>query len=206
MKIKRMHDVVAVNPFELVIDMSLDSGNVEQKVLSLQDNGIIQPVTVWKSGNRIIDGFHRTEAARRLGWKTILCTVINCDEEAFWDARIQSAKQHHSISNRRLSEWLFELWKSTEWAKDARDTDGILADYEKFGIDKKVSDKEREMLPFLEWVYQHYQIGKHTVYTAGSGEILVGKSDSPELMWMAAKADVWGVDIWSACIDIIYRS
>lgn len=104
-----------VDPNELVIDMPLDEANVKTKMESLAANGIIQPVTVWLQGMRIIDGFHRTEAAKRLNWTAIPCHVIDCSEDAFWDARIQSAKQHHTVVAARLDAWIMESWRLTEW-------------------------------------------------------------------------------------------
>lgn len=103
-----------VNPSEIVIDLPVDEQNVSEKMASMKERGVIQPVTIWLTGMRIIDGFHRTQAAINLGWDKIPCHVVDCDEDSFWDARIQSAKQHHKIEGKRLSAWLFEAWsKST---------------------------------------------------------------------------------------------
>lgn len=104
-----------VDPNELVIDMPLDEANVKTKMESLAANGMIQDVTVWLQDMRIIDGFHRAEAARRLGWPAIRCKVVDCSEAAFWDARIQSARQHHTIEGERLNVWIRECWRSSDW-------------------------------------------------------------------------------------------
>jgi carboxyl-terminal processing protease len=74
---------------DIVIDMPLDEANVKTKVESMRNNGMIQDVTVWLQDMRIIDGFHRTEAARRLALPAIRCKVVDCSEAAFWDARIK---------------------------------------------------------------------------------------------------------------------
>lgn len=105
-----------VNVNDLVIDMPLDEANVAQKMESLKSGGLVQPVTVWLKDFRIIDGFHRTEAAKRLGWTEIDCVVKDCDEETFWDARIQSARQHHCITKQRFLSWMIEAWKASKWA------------------------------------------------------------------------------------------
>jgi hypothetical protein len=105
-----------VNVNDLVIDMPLDEANVQQKMESLKNGGLVQPVTVWLNDFRIIDGFHRTEAAKRLGWTDVDCVVKDCDDETFWDARIQSARQHHTITGQRLISWISEVWEKTEWA------------------------------------------------------------------------------------------
>jgi len=104
-----------LDPNELVIDLPVDEANVKVKMESLQTNGIIQPVTVWFQDMRIIDGFHRTVAAQRLGWAEIPCYVIDCSESAFWDARIQSARQHHKIEGERLQVWIRECWRASDW-------------------------------------------------------------------------------------------
>lgn len=100
---------------ELVIDLPVSEDNVVLKMESMKDRGLVQPVTVWLEGMRIIDGFHRVVAAQRLGWLNIPCAVIDCSESAFWDARIQSARQHHEISNDRFRAWMLECWQSTSW-------------------------------------------------------------------------------------------
>lgn len=104
-----------IDPNELVIDLPVDEANVRVKMESLQTSGLIQPVAVWLQDRRIIDGFHRTVAAQRLGWKGIPCYVVDCDEGAFWDARIQSARQHHSIEEDRLQTWIRECWSNSDW-------------------------------------------------------------------------------------------
>ena len=83
-------NIMMVNPNEIVIDMPVDEQNVTQKMESMKERGIIQPVTLWLQGMRVIDGFHRSVAAQRLGWTEIPCYVVDCSEDAFWDARIQS--------------------------------------------------------------------------------------------------------------------
>lgn len=108
-------ETMMVDPNELVIDMPLDEANVNMKVESMRNNGMIQDVTVWLQDMRIIDGFHRTEAARRLGWKSMRCKVVDCSETAFWDARIQSARQHHKIEGERLQVWIRECWRNSDW-------------------------------------------------------------------------------------------
>ena len=108
-------DIMMVHPGQIVIDMPVDEQNVMQKMESMRERGIIQPVTLWLQGMRVIDGFHRSVAAQRLGWSEIPCYVVDCNEDAFWDARIQSARQHHRIERERLTAWILESWKTTEW-------------------------------------------------------------------------------------------
>lgn len=109
--------VVRVPVDSLEIDLPLDANNVTEKTVSLQASGLIQPLTLWQgpAGRRVIDGFHRIAAAKLLGWTEIDAIVQEVSEEAFWDARIQSARQHASISNDRLAVWVTSCWQSSEW-------------------------------------------------------------------------------------------
>ena len=58
---------------KLEIDLPISELEVQQKVESMRTNGLIQPITVWLGSEangwtmRVIDGFHRLEAARRMG-------------------------------------------------------------------------------------------------------------------------------------------
>jgi hypothetical protein len=110
-------NIVQIPVKDLTIDLPVSDANVAQKKASLAQNGMVQPVTVWANGQRIIDGFHRVVAAGLLGWETVPCVVRDCDEEAFWDARIQSARQHADITEERLQEWIVECWKSSKWGQ-----------------------------------------------------------------------------------------
>lgn len=118
MKDQIQREYMMVNPQEIVIDMPCSFSNVEAKKSSIQQVGIIQPITVWIEGLRIIDGFHRVKAAQELGLAEVPSMVIDCSEEAFWDARIQSAKQHHEIEDSRLVQWIFECWKASDFVTE----------------------------------------------------------------------------------------
>jgi len=114
---------------DLEIDLPISELNAQQKVTSIKANGLIQPITVWLGGDkpRIIDGFHRLEAYRRIGRTEIPAITQDCTEEAFWDARIQSAKQHHEIERDRLLSWIAECWAASRLcAKMGEEWGGIL--------------------------------------------------------------------------------
>ena len=172
-------EFMMVNPNELVIDMPVDEANVTQKMESLQVNGIIQPITIWLQGMRIIDGFHRTSAAQRLGWVEVPCNVIDCTEDGFWDARIQSAKQHHAISNERLATWIVESWKLTDWY-NSPDMDQVRSDYEKFGRDLNVKEDEFSLAKFS------------TAQTVWGMDFSKKDLSEPE-KWFIGKASKWGI-------------
>jgi len=111
-------ETMTINPNELVIDMPVDDDHVKELMTSLQKNGrMVEPVSVWLQGMRIINGFHRTEAAKRLGWDSMPCLIQDLTEDAFWDARIIAAKPHQRIESDRLTIWMAESWKLTKWCK-----------------------------------------------------------------------------------------
>lgn len=160
---------IAVDTIE--IDMPISEDNVAQKMESFQANGMIQPLTLWKHGKalRVIDGFHRLEAAKRLGWTHVACVIQDCSEEAFWDARIQSAKQHADISEERLLHWIAECWKASNAAKTRGDALHEIAS--KLWDDNKVS------------------FGGFSFMFGGTEPTT---SDVDE--WIKEKADRWGIE------------
>lgn len=98
---------------DIVVDMPISEALVRSKMKMLAEDGLVQPLTIWEQGMRVIDGFHRLEAAKRLGWSTIRCHLVDVSEEKFWSARIDSAKQHAEIEKPRLLAWIRECWKSS---------------------------------------------------------------------------------------------
>jgi hypothetical protein len=110
-----------INPQDIVIDMPCSRPRVDELKASIQQVGMIQPITLWLSGQRVIDGFHRSIAAQELGLSEVPAVIVDCDEEAFWDARIQSAKQHAEIADERLAEWLFQSWRVSDFGQSKDD-------------------------------------------------------------------------------------
>ena len=167
-----------VNVNDLVIDMPLDEANVAQKMESLKAGGLVQPVTVWLQDFRIIDGFHRTEAAKRLGWTEIDCVVKDCDEETFWDARIQSARQHHSVEEKRLLAWVFECWKQTEWYIEADGNENLI----------------RQIAQVL-WNVAKEEGKWDEFYLSGIKH--------PVIEWVVSKSKAWKYPEWELCKTLL---
>lgn len=57
---------------------SMDTDHVEELADSIRELGLLNPVTIDKE-NTLIAGLHRLEAARRLGWTEVECTVSSLD-------------------------------------------------------------------------------------------------------------------------------
>ena len=165
-----------VNVNDLVIDMPLDEANVAQKMESLKSGGLVQPVTVWLKDFRIIDGFHRTEAAKRLGWAEIDCVVKDCDEETFWDARIQSARQHYKVTDERMKTWIQECWQQTEWYVESEENDNLL---------KQISQVLWNLSKDVKGVKD------------------VSRIDHPVVKWIEAKAKVWQYPMYELCYMLL---
>lgn len=196
-------NIMMVNPNEIVIDMPVDEQNVLQKMESMRERGIIQPVTLWLQGMRVIDGFHRSVAAQRLGWNEIPCYVVDCNEDAFWDARIQSARQHHRIENERLRSWMIESWKSTQWYKPDSVSDDLLEKYH----------KSPEFLSLAEnlWrVFRKSLDSKRIEFNGGSGQTITNYTwkdgtDQSLVDWVKQKSQRWGIDL-DSLVEIILLS
>ncbi len=186
-------EFMMVDPSELIIDMPVDEANVQRKMESLQINGMTQPVIVWLQGMRIIDGFHRTAAAQRLGWKEMPCIVADRTEEAFWDARIDSAQQHHQIVRERLVAWMMESWKSSEWyTGEMVDAPGRrrLADRQ------NLTPEVQGMLKFLwENMIKNTESGLYSSPTSETGEKFS--------QWLNGKAKAWGMPAEDIVRDVL---
>lgn len=164
-----------VNVNDLVIDMPLDEANVTQKMESLKAGGLVQPVTVWLQDFRIIDGFHRTEAAKRLGWTEIDCVVKDCDEGTFWDARIQSARQHHKVTDERMVAWVHECWRQTEWYAEADGNENLT---------KQIS---QALWNIAKEKYKY------------SNFLALAAIEHPVIEWVSEKARVWQYSPYELC-------
>lgn len=206
-------DIMMVDPSTIVIDMPVDEQNVAQKMESMKERGIIQPVTLWLQGMRVIDGFHRSVAAQRLGWKEIPCYVVDCDEDAFWDARIQSARQHHRIEDVRLSTWVTESWRATEWYKPELVDPGLLDVYHH-------SPEYLSLVETLWIIYRKHALQNRNsvVFDSLSHDAFLERMyrlvESPDGIdskyhgidnWLNAKARRWGIPA-SRIADIILAS
>ncbi len=175
-------DMMMVNPGEIIIDMPVDEQNVLQKMESMKANGIIQPITLWLHGMRVIDGFHRVVAAQRLGWTEIPCYVIDCSEDAFWDARIQSARQHHQIADDRLTAWIFESWKLTKWHVS------FATGYSRSLL--SAPTQSAEMIQMAEQLWNIFR--KETDGRTGIPTTRKSRKYQELISWLDEKAKMWG--------------
>lgn len=155
-----------VNVSEIAVDLPVSEALVKQKMKSLGEIGLIQPLAVWQPKMLIIDGFHRLEAAKRLGWQTIRCSLLDVTEEQFWASRIDSAKQHHEIERPRLLAWIRQCWQAADHTDDITD---VL-----WSLRKKLGDS---------WSFQR----KHLHLTQGEADTL---------QWFDDHAARWNMTSW----------
>ena len=149
-------EYMMVDPNELVIDLPVDDAHVQELMDSLQRTGrMLEPITVWLRNMRIANGFHRTTAAQRLGWKEVPCMVFDYTEDEFWDARIIAAKPHKAIEPARLALWMLESWKQTPWCIAGKEYDSMLSQVweviKKRNLGYKIRPLKEEQKPILDW-------------------------------------------------------
>ena len=75
-------DKIVVNP-EIVARTKVDEEYLKILMKSLKEDGQLHPITVRPLPDgryEIIDGLHRVEAAKRLGWKDIEANVVSVDD------------------------------------------------------------------------------------------------------------------------------
>lgn len=162
-----------VNPNELVIDLPIDRAKVTELMESIKAYGLLQSPNIWLKEMRIIDGFHRVVACQCLGLPEIDCIVTECDEEAFWDARIIAARPHATISNQRLAVWVLDSWKSSQWYRT---------------IDRNLVQDTIDRLV-------HVHIHSENPEIIALAESIWGASEEA-FAWFDEKAKKWGVDPW----------
>lgn len=56
-----------------------DLGDIDTLAASIEDIGLLNPVTVDADG-RLLAGARRLKACKRLGWKTITVNVVRCEQ------------------------------------------------------------------------------------------------------------------------------
>ncbi len=210
-----------VNPNDLVIDLPVDEANVAVIMESLQRNGrMIEPVTVCLSTMRIINGFHRTEAAKRLGWQEMPCLVKDMTEDEFWDARIIAAKPHKEVEPARMAAWMLESWQKSYGVRSL-DTRLLNTYLDRLGIVNRPTDKQLQMFALIDALTEYepdardwsrrIEIGTEKVQSGFTKtgrrrfhlRTIYKKRDATELeQWFESKSAKWGVSVQDAAEKI----
>lgn len=172
-------EMTELNPIDLE-PMPVDEMRVAQLMEQITIAGVItQPVSVWMDAGgkvHVIDGFHRSEAARRLLMPSIKVHLIECDEKHFWDLRISATTEHKSVANDRLHMWMLDAWNLTEWAK--------------------LTDSS-----FASTAYNVYFM----LYNQLRNPALT-KDEKALIGWFAERAKIWGKDVREIARIILEKS
>ena len=99
---------------QLSEDVPVQEEAVEDLVASIMAVGQLHPIAIAQDG-RIIDGFHRVAALKRLSYGTALAVVHECDEADFWNRRIAEALRHGEIRRERVITWMESLYRESEF-------------------------------------------------------------------------------------------
>ena len=84
-------------------------GDLSSLMESLRRHGLLNPIVI-DSRNQLVAGHRRTEAAMRLGWKTIEARVVDTDEEAdLVEMEIEENTQRKNLTSDELAEAYLRL-------------------------------------------------------------------------------------------------
>ena len=84
-------------------------GDLSSLMESLRRHGLLNPIVI-NSRNELVAGHRRTEAARRLGWKTIEARIVDSDDEAdLVEMEIEENTQRKNLTTDELAEAYIRL-------------------------------------------------------------------------------------------------
>lgn len=84
-------------------------GDLSSLMESMRRHGLLNPIVI-DSRNQLVAGHRRTEAAMRLGWKTIEVRVVDTDEEAdLVEMEIEENTQRKNLTSDELAEAYLRL-------------------------------------------------------------------------------------------------
>ncbi len=84
-------------------------GDISSLMESLQRHGLLNPVVI-TSKKELIAGHRRTEAARRLGWRTVEARVVDSDDATdLVEMEIEENTQRKSLTSDELAEAYLRL-------------------------------------------------------------------------------------------------
>lgn len=97
---------------ELALSMAGDRGQISEITVRARFGGMTGEDVSYD----IIDGFHRYEAAKSLGFTTLRASVLyGCTDEEMYDHRILAANSVKSTKFSRLAFWMKGAWNWTPW-------------------------------------------------------------------------------------------
>jgi hypothetical protein len=189
-----------VDPVVLNIDNEWDCDPVNLSFLeySIRKSGFTQSVYVWlpidygaTDNPRVIDGLHRTLAARKIGIQAIPADVFIGSEEDFWSHRINSALKHHVVKKERLGAFISECWRASGLFQPIT-AERMIKDYRRFGhkISAEITEDTISRYSAARAVWE----SDFATHRLGSDSVERRRSvDQKVKEWFIEKAALWGI-------------
>ena len=113
-----------------------DIPNIDSLAESMRANGLLNPIVITDK-HKLVAGFRRLQAAKKLGWKTIEASVIESTEaEHFLELELEENVQRLPFSELEIAEGKHRLEKMNSTGIFSR-IKQILADFLEDSFDKK---------------------------------------------------------------------
>ena len=135
-----MKKYVSLQIKELINNVAVDIVHVKELSDSIMKKGQLAPVIVREETNEVIDGFHRVEAMKELGFDHVDCVTTPCDDEEFWDFRIVQAALHKSVTFARAVDWVDQVFKLSPWTEKYKSGFSLFQQAERGKAPKEIED------------------------------------------------------------------
>lgn len=156
--------------------------DVQRLSESIAEVGMMNPITI-TSDHNLIAGLHRLEAAKRLGWTEIECTISDMDELHTELAEIDENVIRTGLSDLELSDLLArrkKIYETLHPATIARNLLGHASNYE--SSSDKLTGKEK---PFSQDTAEKMGVSPRTV----ERHVQIGENLTPETKEILRGAD-----------------
>lgn len=184
---------VMISPFDIPkeAEWECDENNVQHLMGLMRTFGFTQSLFLWDRGNRVIDGLHRAEAARRLKIEQVPADVFDGSEEEFWAQRINSALKHYTVTDERLGAFIAECWLSSGMYVPLR-AEEVVKDYRKFGYqaDPQIDDESLLRYSAARSVWET----DFSTHRLASENVRHRRSVNPNVAeWFVQKGEMWRI-------------
>ena len=156
--------------------------DVQRLSESITEVGMMNPITI-TSDHTLIAGLHRLEAAKRLGWTELECTISDMDELHTELAEIDENVIRTGLSDLELSDLLArrkKIYEALHPATIARNLPGHASNYE--SSSDKLTGKEK---PFSQDTAEKMSVSPRTV----ERHVQIGENLTPEAKEILRGAD-----------------
>ena len=121
-----------------------DLGDIDSLAKSIEEIGLLHPIVV-NENNELVAGHRRIEAAKKLGWTQISCTVVNISDLIKGELQENIARKDFTFSERQtLLEEIERQRSNLERDNQGKRSAEIVADYT--GVSPAQIYKEKKIL------------------------------------------------------------